>query len=92
MQGTTGTGVAASAGGRLCFDTLHQRYPQFAAKARSGTPWLVLAAVARKEPGALDDIQAAENLTRAVGRLATDVELVRRACEQVPYGGFGSKA
>ena len=87
-----GTGVAASASGMLSVETLRQKFPTFASKVLTGTPWLVLSAEVRKEPGALKDIQAAENLTRAVGRLATDIELVRRACEQIAGSGVASKA
>lgn len=85
--------VAADEHGFLSLAALERRSPAAAAAARRGTPWLVLAATMRtEEPEALRVIQAAENQQRAVGRLANDIEMVRRACQQVGDGGFSNLA
>ena len=71
---------------------MRAKKPLMADRVEQGMFWLVLASEIHAEKGALATIQAADNSTRAVGRLASDIELVRRAVSKISSGVASSAA
>ena len=74
----------ADASGNLSVDILRQISPMYARAVQQGVPCTVLSAkMLTEEPGAANDIQAAENGTRAVGKLESCIQMVRKACARI---------